>query len=173
MANKSTSARVSREQNRSDCARIMRRSLDQRDICQLAIADVCGVDQQIAQRWCSPNDPHTPTVADLRQLPKDVALDLLRWAAEAHGLTVVPADDHHADLASPAELSETVQRASALSVAHATALADGKVDADEARSILRAAEAMQASAQELINGARAVIRDHDRSVRLVPRREGT
>ncbi len=126
-----TPARLLRALSRVELSRHPSRILTAHDITQLDISRACGVRAQKVQRWCDPESKEVPGVADIEQMPRPIALELLAWGAgkhEAHivdDLTPASIGDH---LRHFAELTREVGE---LQSAYAAAIADGTIDAQE------------------------------------------
>lgn len=121
---------------RAQLARVLRRTLDQHDVTQAAMADVCGTTSQKAQAWCDPTRPEGPSVAHLPQMPRAVAMELLRWAAEPHGLTVVERLAATSVASHLGHLHRVLKEGADVSVGYSSALADGLITPDERERLI-------------------------------------
>lgn len=134
MALDRTPARVQRESRRASSARTLARLFLAHDLTDREAADLAAVPHQHVQQWRDPDAPRAMSFADALALPSRmrralaevlvgagcVVLDLPN-AGEAAGL------EHAAEMAR--ERGDVVQR-------HLVALADGRIDAGEARGLL-------------------------------------
>jgi hypothetical protein len=127
-----TTARQRREAARAELSRELTRALARHDVTQLELARETGAAGSVVQRWTEPELRETPSIADLRHMPREVAVDLCRWALEPH--EHIPAPTHHHETIADdlKHLSELVQDTSELCVHFSRALADGHISPDEA-----------------------------------------
>ena len=87
-----TTARMRREARRVELSRLLVRLLAKHDITQVALAQATGARPKIVQQWTDRERPETPSLADLAGIAdasRELARDLLAWAAEPLGLLVV------------------------------------------------------------------------------------
>lgn len=117
-------------------ARLLRSALHAADIDQADLARLCGTSPQKVQRWCDKLERETPYAADIAQMPRAVAMPLLRWAAEHHSAIVVD----QLEASSPAEhmthLHRVLKESADVSIAYAGALNDGVVDPVERERLI-------------------------------------
>jgi hypothetical protein len=130
-----------RSNARVHVAKLLRGALHDADIDQADLARLCGTSPQKVQRWCDRQERETPYAADLAQMPRSVALPLLRWAAEQHHALVVDHLEAASALDHMGHLHRVLAASAAVSVAYAAALADGVIDAVERERLTAALRA--------------------------------
>ena len=117
-------------------ARLLRSALHAADIDQADLARLCGTSPQKVQRWCDKLERETPYAADIAQMPRAVAMPLLRWVAEQHHALVVD----HLEASSTGDhmslLHRVLKESADVSIAYSAALADGVVDAVERERLI-------------------------------------
>lgn len=134
-----TPAHVLRGLSRAELSRRLTTSLSEHGIEQKELAEAVGCAPQRVQKWCDKNSPEVPGVADIQQMPRPVALDLLRWGSDKHDAHVVELPDVEAG-AVVCELQRSVRLMTELTDVireHSLALADGRLTAAEARKLRR------------------------------------
>src|SRR5690606_17395291 len=97
-----------------------------------------------------------PSVSDATLLPREVALDLMRWVAESHHVHIVDelAVDGIADHLR--HLHTLIRQSADVTTAYSGALVDGIIDADERRALLAELEQDSAAKNAL---RRALLED--------------
>lgn len=125
-----------RATSRATASRALGRALLSEDITQHELADCCGVPAQKTQLWTDPKQAQAPYVADLRQMPRPVAMALLSWAAEAHHAIVVDQLVAGSALDHMGHLHRILKEGADVSVAYCAALADGVVDDVERERVI-------------------------------------
>lgn len=131
-----TTPREKRASFRAQVSRVLRRALDRHDASQVALAQAIGMARGKAGRWTDPEDPEVPGISDIALMPREVALDLLRWVADHHGLDVVTRIETGVVGDHLVHLHTLIREGSDVTSAYSLALADGVIDALERRSIL-------------------------------------
>lgn len=128
---------------RADVSRILAGAILRHDATQAEVARECGVKPGLVQKWCDPEEPHTPSAADIALMPREVGLELQRWISAQTMTRVVDdlqvdriEDDRHI-------LSTIVGQMHGLQMAYLLALEDGHVSMPEAREIATAAEMVE------------------------------
>ena len=77
-----TPARVARVAEKVECARLLVRLLAEHDVTQRELAAAVGASKAVIGRWCDRDRLETPSVADVRMMPRVIAIPLLRWMAD-------------------------------------------------------------------------------------------
>lgn len=128
--------RERRAVSRADLARVLRRSLDRHDVTQGQVADSVGIAASKVGRWCDPTAAERPTIADVTLMPRPIAITLLRWAAEAHGVEVVDAIAVETVSDHLRHLYTCIREGADVTSTYASAIADGQIDATERRQLI-------------------------------------
>lgn len=126
---------------RATLARVLSRVLVAVGVSQLDLAEACGTKAQKVQLWCDAKRPETPYVADLPQMQRGVALELLRWAAEQHGALVVDRVDAAGDACRLGVLAGVLKENGEAVTAYTELLAHGATPATLERAISEVREA--------------------------------
>jgi hypothetical protein len=121
---------------RAMLARVLSKALNAAGVEQRELADACGTKSQKVQLWCDATRPETPYVADLPQMPRAVAVELLRWAAESHGALVVDQLEAASSMDHMGHLHRVLKEGADVGVVYSAALADGIVDAVEGERVI-------------------------------------
>lgn len=121
---------------RATLARVLSRVLVAVGVSQLDLAEACGTKAQKVQLWCDAKRPETPYVADLPQMQRGVAMELLRWAAEQHGALVVDQLDASSAADHMGHLHRLLKEGADVSIAYSAALSDGVVDPVERERLI-------------------------------------
>lgn len=88
-----TTARELRAKARANVSRVLTKLLADHDVRQADLAHATGVGTAIVQRWGDREAREVPTVADTPQMPREIAMGLLRWQAEHLRALVVDAPE--------------------------------------------------------------------------------
>lgn len=119
-------------------ARLLRRALDQAESSPAVVCDGLGVSETMLAKYTNHASPTTLQASDVEALPLVVARRILDEAADAHGWAVVerpdPAESTRGGLRRHARL---VRELADVTAAHAEALADGHLTAEEAEGLRR------------------------------------
>lgn len=119
---------------------------------QAEVAEECGVDDSLVQRWCDPRRPDVMTPADLQLVARRwpaLGRDLYAALTDECGLVVV-ARHVAGEGALTVKAAAGMLRASSCVVdTMLEALADGHVDPAEARELLRKLDALLCDAEGL------------------------
>lgn len=121
---------------RATLARVLSRVLVAVGVSQLDLAEACGTKAQKVQLWCDAKRPETPYVADLPQMQRPVAMELLRWAADQHGALVVDQLEASSAADHMGHLHRLLKEGADVSIAYSAALADGVVDPVERERLI-------------------------------------
>ena len=135
---------------RATLARVLSRVLVAVGVSQLDLAEACGTKAQKVQLWCDAKRPETPYVADLPQMQRGVAMELLRWAAEQHGALVVDQLEASSAADHMGHLHRVLKEGADVSIAYSAALSDGVVDPVERERLI-------SELRESIRAQRAVL----------------
>jgi hypothetical protein len=127
-----TPARARRAQHAADGARVLSSLLVQHDVRQRALAEACGVKPQHVQEWCDPEAGRAPRAADVRMFPRALALDVARWLLAPHGAVPALLPSHATVADDLHHLAELTAESGELAAHFAAALADGRIDPEEA-----------------------------------------
>lgn len=144
-------ARIRREIARAECARVLRASLERHGISMDAIAAYVGASDTRVRKWCDPESPETPGVADLRILPREVVVDIVTWALEEHGLHVF---DHVGETGATVEdhlghLHRVITECADVQREYSLALTDQRITSDKRARILRELREARAALSQL------------------------
>lgn len=147
-----------REELRVEASRALSQAIHETSIDQMDLADAAGVDASIVSRMLSTKCGNTTTIIDLVMWLADdetrpVALRLMQYIATQSGLDVIPAKGNAAR-ANPQAL---VHEACDVIRAATTATADGRIDAAEARELLRESEQLEGALCDVKAHCREVI----------------
>lgn len=121
---------------RATLARVLSRVLVAVGVSQLDLAEACGTKAQKVQLWCDAKRPETPYVADLPQMQRPVAMELLRWAADQHGALVVDQLEASSAADHMGHLHRLLKEGADVSIAYSAALSDGVVDPVERERLI-------------------------------------
>lgn len=121
---------------RATLARVLSRVLVAVGVSQLDLAEACGTKAQKVQLWCDAKRPETPYVADLPQMQRPVAMELLRWAADQHGAIVVDQLEASSAADHMGHLHRLLKEGADVSIAYSAALSDGVVDPVERERLI-------------------------------------
>lgn len=89
---RSTTARVRREERRAALSRALVKLRADHDVTQGEISDATGASETTVQRWEDRQRPETPSIADvpgIAEASRPLARGVLAWAADQIGLLVV------------------------------------------------------------------------------------
>ncbi len=131
-----TTARERRAALKAEMARVLTRTLFERDVDQGELAEAVGVGASIVQRWADRRRSETMTVADLvlaGQSHEVVARDLLAWVAERLDLELRPTTNTYDTETGRRTIHELLDVVRAITDHDL----DGTLDAEEARRELR------------------------------------
>jgi len=159
-----TPAPVRRSQLRAEVTALTRRSLDQHGVDQQDIAVVTSARYQTVQTWCDDGQPATIPLADVVGLGHSypvVALDHLRWAAEKLGHELRPVAEAGDDRDAMHLVHESLDVIRTVT----EAMADGAIDAREARTMLREIDDVDAAMAKTRARLRAIVADHEANAR--------
>lgn len=110
----------------------------------------CGRSKNAARRWADSDHGSLPHLVDMALMDSAVALRLLRWVASAHGFGLHELPQDCASESNIVAMTALVRSSSALTPDVVEALADGRVDAREARELRPAiVEVFEAAASAL------------------------
>lgn len=84
-----STARTRREALKAELSRVLDRARVGADVVLDELGEACGVGLSIAHRWTDTRRPESPSLADVVQMPRPIALELLRWTANKLGVDVV------------------------------------------------------------------------------------
>jgi len=157
-----------REELRVETAVALRQSIGETQIDQLDLADAAGVDASIVSRMMSSKCGNTVTIVDLLMWLADdecrpVALRMMQFIATQSGLDVGLARGDAAKANPQAlvhEACDVIRTATA-------AMVDGKIEAPEAREILREGEQFEGAWEDVKAHCHAVIAAEARGTRAV------
>jgi hypothetical protein len=127
-----TPARARRAQDAAASARLLSELLVHHDVRQRALAEACGVKPQHVQEWTDPEEARAPRAADVRRFPRGVAIDYARWLLEPHGAVPALLPSHATVADDLHHLAELTAESGELAAHFAAALADGRIDPEEA-----------------------------------------
>lgn len=78
-----------RASERASLSRALRGLMHDLDITQDCLGMYCGISQQKVAQWCNPDSSQVPGISDVRQMPQELARELIDWVAKPHHITTV------------------------------------------------------------------------------------
>lgn len=165
LPHKST-ARIRREAAKVDIGRRLLSAMLQCGIGPAELGRWCGVSTTLVTKWLDPDCRESPTLADIEQMPRRLALLLLRDSLEAlhvevsDRITPENVGDHLG------HLHTILRECGEVGSKYAAALSDGVLDAEEAHELHLETIQAYAALLSLSNEMKRILRERGKVVRL-------
>lgn len=119
-------AKAAREMAKDAVRRTLSKASSDNDVDQKEISDACGVPAPTVCVWMQRDGAKSPLAADLHNMPKVVAVPLLRDAAQKHGYDLTPSHDAGVDLESVGDLHDVLRECNDVGMRWMSGLAEKK-----------------------------------------------